>query len=336
MLSGVDRGRAISLQAFANRQGLSNQKLLPFSNFGCPGRCEKALERVRWGWAIFLFPTLLFVTKENKMKLGLAMAVAVAMCLTTAESYAQCSTCAVPQVAYSPVVYNNYTTTYDGWYLGKYVGRLGRRVFGTAPAPAYQVGYPTTYAAGYAPTYSYASYAPTYAASYAPSCNTCGTSPCCCAQTTYRPIVMSPVSSCCTCPTTCNTCGTCDTCSGVTQAGYNTSVSSSCPTCNTSTYIDSSASNASQAPSLNNSAPAPQQTFRETERLDPTPAEETGVGEQASDFGAPLLLDPSDKLTKRPTSPVWTAVYKQPATIKSVSATQSPAKTQSVGWTAGR
>lgn len=266
--------------------------------------------------------------KENKMKFGLALAVAAAMCLTTGNADAQCSTCAVPQVAYSPVVYNNYTTTYDGWYLGKYVGRLGRRVFGTAPAPAYQAGYPTTYAASYAPTYSYAS--------YAPSCNTCDTSPCCCTQTTYRPIVMSPVSDCCGCASTCNSCGTCSSCSGVTQAGYNTSVSSSCPTCNTSAYVDSSTTNSAPAPSLNNIAPAPPQTFRETERLDPTPAEESGVGEQASDFGAPLLLDPNDKLTKRPTAPVWTAVYKRPATITSISAADRPAKKQAVGWTSGR
>lgn len=276
--------------------------------------------------------------KTTLTNYGLACVAAAAFCLAASSAQAQCSTCVTPQVAYSPVVYNSYTT-YDGWYLGKYIGRMGQRIFGTAPAPAYQVGYapaygayPQTYAASYAPTYSYAS--------YAPSCNTCGTSPCGCAQTTYRPVVMQPVTSCATCYapacSPCNSCGTCDTCSsGVTQATYDAPVSSSCPTCNTSSYVQSDYE--SSAPSLPSNATAPPQTFRESDRVDPIPVDESSVDDQNADWNAPMLLDPNDRITKRPTAPVWTAVYKKPASITTISVAKPATTTQkSLGWTSGR
>ncbi|WP_425398428.1 hypothetical protein [Aeoliella sp.] len=261
------------------------------------------------------------------MKFAIACATLATIGLVATDANAQCSTCAVPQVTYSPVVYNTYN---DGWYLGKYFGRMGRRVFGTAPASAYAVGY--------APTYSYASYAPTYSASYGSTCcNTCGTSPCCCAQTTYRPVIMQPACGCTTCGgcSTCGTCSTCNSCSscGVVQSSYDAPASSSCPTCNTSSYYEDSSSSSDPAPSLNNSAPP--QTYRETDRLDPTPATESGNESQALDLSPPLLLDPNsnDKVTKRPTAPVWTAVYKQPAKITNVSSAKPKKKT--IGWSAG-
>jgi hypothetical protein len=281
------------------------------------------------------------VMKKTSTKFGLACAALAALCMASSDAQAQCATCAVPQVAYSPVVYNNYTTTYDGWYLGKYIGRLGQRIFGPAPAPAYQAAYPMTYAASYPRTYA-ASYAPTYSyASYAPSCSTCGTSPCCCnTQTTYRPVIMQPTTTCATCyqPTcgtcnTCGSCGTCDACSGVTQATYDAPVQSSCPTCNTSSYVQSNSSAA--APSLPNTT-APPQTFRETDRINPIPAEESSVDDQNADWNAPMLLDPNDKITKRPTAPVWTAVYKKQASITSVSAAKAPVSKKNIGWTSGR
>jgi hypothetical protein len=268
---------------------------------------------------------------NTSTKFGIACAAMAALCLTATSVQAQCTTCAVPQVAYSPVVYNNYTT-YDGWYLGKYVGRLGRRIFGPAPAPAYQVGYAPTYAA-YPQTYA-ASYAPTYAASYAPACTTCGTSPCACAQTTYRPVVMQPVTECTTCyAPACNTCNTCS--SGVTQATYDAPAASSCPTCNTSSYVQSTVE--SSPPSLPSTGTAPPRTFQETDRMDPIPAEES-ADDQNADWNAPMLLDPNDRLTKRPTAPVWTAVYKKPATITSISATKTATtgSKKTLGWTSGR
>lgn len=269
--------------------------------------------------------------KVPKMKFAIACAALAAFGLMAADTHAQCSTCAVPQVTYSPVVYNTYTS-YDGWYLGKYVGRMGRRIFGTAPAPAYAVGYAPTYSASYAPTYSYASYAPTYSASYAPGCSSCNTCNSC-AQTTYRPVIMEPVCGCSTCGScsSCGTCGTCSSCSGVVQSSYDAPVSSSCPTCSASNYAESSPSS-EVAPSLNNGA-APPRTFQDTNRLDPTPATESGTESQALDLSPPLLVDPNDKLTKRPTSPVWTAVYKQPAKITNVSSAKPAKKT--IGWSAG-
>ena len=254
--------------------------------------------------------------KKISMKFVLACTLVLALGLVANTASAQCTTCAVPQVTYSPVVYNTYQ--YDGWYLGKYVGQLGRRVFGTAPAPAYTTGYPTTYAAGYAPTYTYAaSYAPTYsyATSYAPACSTCGTGSCGC-QTTYRPVTMQPLSSC-------------SSCSGVVQAGYN---APSCPSCATGTTTTAAPTNDYQ-PTL-----APQRTFQETQRLEPTPAAETSNESSTTELNAPLLLNPNDQITKRPTSPVWTAVYKSPATITSVRATQQPSDSEplTIGWKAGR
>ena len=261
--------------------------------------------------------------KAIVMKTFLACMVTVAMGLASQSADAQCSTCATPQVTYSPVVYN--TTTYDGWYLGKYVGRWSRNLFGSAPPPATYASYstPTTYAAAYAPA--------TYSVSYAPTCSTCCSSPCGC-QTTYRPVIMQPLTSCSSC-TACSACNTCSSCSGVVQAGYNAPASSSCPTCATGTTTTMSSE---PAPALGNSSPPP--TFRETDRVEPTPADETSIESSASDLNAPLLLNPNDQITKRPTAPVWTAVYKQPATISTVKAlpSRSTSAQPKVGWAAGR
>ncbi|QDU55572.1 hypothetical protein Pan181_17640 [Aeoliella mucimassa] len=256
--------------------------------------------------------------KAFSMKYVIACLALLGMSAIAQSASAQCNTCAVPQVTYSPVVYNSYA--YDGWYLGKYIGRLGQRMFGPAPAPAYTVGYgyaaPTTYAASYAPAYNYAT---NYASYYSPSCSTCGQSSCGC-QTSYRPVIMQSGSGC----STCN--------SGVVQAGYDSTVSS-CPTCTAGSAYNSSTS--SPAPSLQSSPPP---TFRESERLEPTPAPENANESSANDFSAPLLLNPNDQITKRPTAPVWTAVYKQPATITSVKAVEKPSTppTITVGWSSGR
>ncbi len=268
---------------------------------------------------------------KTTTKFGFACAALAALCLTSATASAQCATCAVPQVAYSPVVYNTY---YDGWYLGKNM----RRWFGTAPAPAYQVSYAPTYTTAYAPTYSYAS--------YAPSCTTCGTSPCACStQSCFRPVVMTPTcSTCCyapacgTCTTcgtcdTCSTCGTCDTCAGgVTQTTFDAPVSSSCPTCGTSAKVQASTDDV--APSISNTPP---RTFQETDRMNPTPVDESADNSNA-DWDAPQLFDPNDQVTKRPTAPVWTAVYKKPASITSISAANKPvaSSTSTIRWSSGR
>lgn len=289
------------------------------------------------------------------------IAIAGAMLATFAAggvASAQCASCAVPQTVWSPVVtpavapvvVNNVTVD-DGWYLGKYLGRANRRIWGTAPAQAQVVGMPvvaapaTTWAVGYAPATTWsASYAPatTWSVGYAPSCSTCGVSPCGCAQTTFRPVIMQPAIEC----NTCNACSTpapCSSCaSGVVTTSYETPINTGCSTCaanatsTTSAYIEQSPTPAA-APALPNSSLAPPQTFRETDRLDPIPAE-TAPADQASDISAPLLLDASgDKMTKRPTVPVWTAVYKQPAKITSVSAAGSePAAKKTIGWTSGR
>jgi hypothetical protein len=113
--------------------------------------------------------------------LGLC-ALAVVVAYVTPAS-AQCSTCATPVVAYSPVVAPATTITYEpvrGWYPGKLLDTWRMRRYGytaptaitTAYAP-YTVGY-APYSAGYAYSASYApayttSYAPTYTTAYAPA-----------------------------------------------------------------------------------------------------------------------------------------------------------------------
>lgn len=297
---------------------------------------------------VFLLLSSLDMNMKNLGWLVACIAVVAASFLISGTATAQCATCPTPVVAYSPVVYNTYQTTYDdGWYLGKFIGRLGRRVFGTAPAPAvnYTAAYPMTYAAAYptyttayAPTYAAAyapavattyatSYAPTYAASYAPACTTCGVNPCsCCTQTTYRPVVMQPVveqAACCV-----TACPTCDT--GVVTTSYGApAASTGCANCTANyggTTVQQQPTYAQQptygqqppygqqpgAAAGNVTTTPPPSTFREQEtRLEPTPAHGTSTGEAASNWEPPQLFGPGDKQVRRPTTNVRPAVYEQ-------------------------
>jgi hypothetical protein len=305
---------------------------------------------------------VLDISMKNFGLLVASIAVVAACSLATADNAsAQCATCPTPVVAYSPVVYNTYQTTYDdGWYLGKFVGRLGRRIFGEAPAPAvnYTAAYPMTYAAAYpafasayapaavTPTYA-ASYAPTYAAAYAPTYATAyaPTASTCCTQTTYRPVVMQPVveqATCCTVPS-------CPTCQGVVTTSYNAPVSN-CPTCSanygtTTTQQPTTVYEYSQPAAGGNTAagPAPPRTFQDQPpRLEPTPAAGASTGDAASNWEPPQLFGPSDKQVRRPTTTVHNAVYEQPVratgpSTKSVSSSQetTPARRPTITWVSG-
>ncbi len=286
-----------------------------------------------------------------------ALAAATVMMMAPRAAQAQCTTCVTPQVAYSPVVYNNYA--YEGWYLGKYLGRATRGLFGVAPAAAYQAGYPATYATPYAAPATYAAayprtygvgfrrahtvgYAPAYSYAVArPATYT--SSPSCCTQTTYRPVVMQAVHDQATCCNSCNSGGT------VGQAIYQPSTPASCPSCATASHAAPLAgAGPTNAPSLPSHSPAPPSTFRREKpmteapaTLDPIPAEESSFEEQnAGAWDAPLLLDPNDRLTKRPTAPVWAAVYKKSAdtsqTTSGAAARSVSQSKQTIGWTSGR
>ncbi|MGI9457099.1 MAG: hypothetical protein ACR2NU_11105 [Aeoliella sp.] len=104
-----------------------------------------------------------------------------------------------------------------------------------------------------------------------------------------------------------------------------------------------------QAPSLPSNSPAPPKTFQESQAAelpaipDPVPAEESSFEEQnaAAWDEAPQLLDPRDKLTKQPTAPVWTAVYKRSAdasakTRPEATSISQPKQKKTIGWTSGR
>ena len=170
----------------------------------------------------------------------------------TDQAAAQCATCAVPTVAYSPVAYQPavayqpyYTQNRLRWRDRVRLRRYERAAYRAGVAP-YSVGY-APYTAAYATTAAYTPYTaaytpyslgyPSYTAAYRPyvtayaplvpagSVGTCAG----CTQTAYyaaavtvaRPVAMSPVvasacSTCsydpCSCSTSCSTCG-CNPCS---------------------------------------------------------------------------------------------------------------------------
>jgi hypothetical protein len=300
---------------------------------------------------------------KNLVWLGALAFLTCGSFLAASTASAQCATCPTPVVAYSPVVYNNYQVD-EGWYPGKLIGRLGQRLFGTAPAPAYAnytAAYPMTYGAAYAPTYA-AAYAPTYAAAYAPTyttayapayaaaaptyatnyapaaCTSCGVNPCSC-QTSYRPVVMQPVVE----QTTYYSQG-CATCGTATGTAYSAAPAPGCANC-AANYAEQAIHQAPVAAGVAPStAVSPPQTFREPElRNEPTPASGTSASEATKNWEPPQLFAPGDKQVKRPSTTVWTAVYEQPVAAKrpttraaSVSqGTAAPAKQQpTVTWVA--
>lgn len=282
--------------------------------------------------------------RSLKLLTGAACLGAMFAVANAPSASAQCYSCATPTVAYSPVV---YTQPYDGWYLGKYVGRLGRRLFGPAPVAATYPSYPVTYGAAY-PSYYAASYAPTYSTGYS-GCGTCGCNPCSCqsscstcTQTTMRPVIMQPVNQCTTCYSpSCSGCSSC----GVSNTVYESTGSGTCTSCQASTSVGSVDRADYSAPVNPGAAPPP--TFRESERP-VTPAGETATESTSSwDPSELQLVDPRDKQAKRPTTTVWTAVYKQPTKVAKTTtarktstitvSNQSRAKaTPPTVWTSGR
>lgn len=293
----------------------------------------------------------------RSMRIALAYLVAASLLLMTAStSVAQCSTCAVPTVAYSPVVTQ---PVYTGWYPGKLLDRWRSRSY--APAATYTAGY-APYTAAYAPTYttSYTPYTAAYAysASYRPYVTSYAPLSYTTNYAVARQVVMSPVvSSCNACgcsPCSCNPCGcgygSCDTCStcatsscsscsgGVGQAIYS-QPSTGCANCagnaGTPSYSSQpSAGPQTPQPTLAPNEPVPGSTNYDAQRPvttdstnDPKPVAE----EDASTyFEAPRLFDPRDLTASRgPTVPVRQAVYSQPAKTHTVS--HAPA-TDADGW----
>ena len=238
------------------------------------------------------------------------------------QSAAQC--CPTPSVAYSPVVYQQTTTAYTGWYPGKWAGQWLRNVFGrptvattyaasyapgytTSYAPACNTGCATPYSVGYAPATSFrTAYRPTYPITYGPL-----------VRTVSRPVVLSPVvSSCNGCVTGCDACNNC----GVTQAVYN--APSNCPSCvGGATYYEPARSSASStpAPSLapSDNPPAERSMLQKPEiQGAETPAIDMPETEASSDayWEAPKLFDPQDRTAQNSvTVPIRRAVYKMPA-----------------------
>jgi len=136
---------------------------------------------------------------------GLCLGLAFAVHAVSAS--AQCTTCAAPTVAYSPVTYQAYRPvpcqTYRiptggcclSWFCDWLWGRTPEAVVTSCPAPAPCV-------AAYPPCTTCASPCTTCA-----SCTTCGCDPCSCQtvqQTTLRPVIRQvPCSSCGSNPCSC-------------------------------------------------------------------------------------------------------------------------------------
>lgn len=252
-----------------------------------------------------------------------AIATLCALFACTGDAVAQC--CSTQTVGYSPVVYQQTSTAYTGWYPGKWLGNFlfGRPAVTTTYSAGYApTSYATPYTAGYAPTYTYqTAYRPTYPATYGPV-----------VQTVSRPVVLSPVvSSCSGCATGCDACSTC----GVAQAVYD-SPSTGCTNCaQGATYYEPSASTYSEpsrAPTLapQDNPPAersmlekPELPETESDSFDST---EEGFDSDNAYWEAPKLFNPNDKTASRVTVPVRNAVYKKPAPAYAASASVAAGK----------
>lgn len=275
----------------------------------------------------------------------------------TATCHAQCSSCATPVVAYSPVTYQSAVTytPYKGWYPGKLLDQWRMRRYGyTAPTAVTATYAPNTasyapYTASYAPyTTNYTPYTTTnYVTAYAPLGQR---------QVLMRPVVVSsPVVSegCSTCSysapcDSCTSCSACSSCSGgVTAATYSQPACSSCASGGSSSYATPTYSGgAMAAPSLTPNEATPQSTLyppaEESEAPAPGPAEETST---LYDLEAPALYIPADRTAQRPARAnhpinrgasvdVQTAVYRKSVDDSSSSVRTSPATTNDAadGW----
>lgn len=286
-----------------------------------------------------------------------------AACLTLASAAdgvrAQCTTCATPTVAYSPVVAAPVVAApaavvvqrpgfFDRWRM--------RRWGVTAPvvvAPTYAAGYAPTYSAAYAPTYT-AAYAPTYTAAYAPTAAyatpyTAGYTPYYSAYaplqpaTVYRPAVLSPVvasyaPACDACTTCSYAAPTCDSCA--VSASY---AAPACSSCSASTYVqpagyaapatgcacEGSAVSSGAAPAATSSGdpytpipaiPSDVGTPVGSNYLPTAPIAEPEAGALNDGLQAPQLMAPvNDHTASRPSVDVHTAVYRRPIPAMEVS-----------------
>ena len=295
----------------------------------------------------------------RSMRIAIVCLIAtVCMCAVATNASAQCSTCATPTVAYSPVVTQPVVAqpVYTGWYPGRFFDRLRtRRYFGAATAPAtYTAAYAPTYTAAYAPAvtatpytaaYAYsAAYRP-YLTSYAPLTRTSYYVPTATSCDCARQVVLSPVAGACD-PCGCNpcncgvsTCSTCSSCSsGVGQAVYS-EPTTGCSNCAAGTGTPSFSTGpnvgpATPRPELAPNEPAPgasqfdaNRPVTEDVKIDPQPVTEE---DSSTYFEAPRLFNPRDLTANRqPTVPVRQAVYKQPVQTQQVS---HASQVDSDGW----
>lgn len=291
---------------------------------------------------------------RNTLRISLAVAAIAAMGVAATPSvHAQC--CGPqPTVAYSPVVapapapvvYQSYQP-YDGWYPGKYLGRvvtwpfravgnalstpLARDPVYAAPAPTFQTAayrptYPASYSVGYAPSAYSVGYAPSaYTVGYAPSTYTVGYTPT--VQSVARPVTLTSYDACSCGPVCCRSCG--DACcgGGVTTAGYETSYDSGCANCASqpvqSSFVEepSRTRGIEPTPALPRDADIPEQRVQrpvspevegEESLLEEGDSETDG---STSYWNPPQLFDARDRSAQRPQPSVkmWNAVYRQPA-----------------------
>ena len=285
------------------------------------------------------------------MLVGLAAVAMTAPLVTNAS--AQCTTCAVPTVAYRPVAAQPVVAyrPYTGWYPGKWLdGWRSRRLTTAVPV----------YTASYAP--QQVAYRP-YITSFAPLAPACRE----CVQTVARPVVLQPIlNSCSTCGCDSCSCSSCSACSApVSQASYTEPACSSCAASGGPSYVTPPSSSGqaivgppTPQPQLETSPPTT--TFRRSEggqapagtdgnskpepQSDPGPADDSDAS-TFFDLRAPMLLDPSDRTARRsssrkPTVDVWTAVYRRSTnaaatnTASQASHTRSQAAVDAEGWTA--
>lgn len=209
--------------------------------------------------------------------------------------------------------YAPYTASYAPYTAG-YVPYAAS--YAPAATVAYRPTYPPTYTVGYAPTYSLAAEVPLQTVVQSvPDCGACAT-------TAAMPVTLA--APCC------------DACGGVATAGY--AESGGCASCEQPASFETPyvpQTTVQQAPGATpgyqsgSPTPAPilgadENVPEERSNLKPDADKEESAGEDlgptdgspadesSTYFEAPRLFNPGDRTTRKPTAPVWKAVYRKP------------------------
>ena len=269
--------------------------------------------------------------------LSAAVCIGLAFAFHPVPASAQCTTCAVPTVTYSPVTcqacqpvpcQTYRVPTGGGCCLSRFCdwlwGRTPTTVVTSCPAPA-------PYVAAYAPCTTCASPCTTCA-----SCTTCGCDPCSCQtvqQTTLRPVIrQAPCSSCGSSPCSC---GARIPSSAVyaqrPAAGQASYAAATVYAPGNSTSVPQPTSGQAQPVPTSYSIPGDRQVLQPRSQLESylyqPPRDVSGTagtdkGKSPAEFTSPQPKRSTDRTARRISLPVQTVVYQAAATQRQTFAMQ--------------